>query len=235
MRFKDRHKPLQSKQVHVWCLSFREHTEHVPNYYALLSDDEKIKASKFHFEKDKNQSIISRGALRQLSALYLDRPIDDIAFTYGEYGKPEYSFKSYLKFNVSHSGDMAIIGFVKDHDIGVDIEHIKTDFDVMDIAVNYFSELEIKTLKAFPKKKHIEGFYRCWTRKEAFIKAKSQGLSFPLNAFSVSIDSNNHANLLETKWDKREAKDWKLFSFTPNKDYIGAVSIKGAVNDLIIL
>ena len=183
MYFKERFKPLVKNQVQLWYIDFSKHVEHIPYYESLLSKDERAKALKFRFEKDKNQSIISRGALRLLSALYLNKQARDISFSYGTYEKPEYGFKSDLKFNVSHSGNMAVIGFVKHYDIGVDIEKIKTDFDVLDIAVNYFSEREILELKSLPEEKHIEGFFKCWTRKESFIKAKSQGLSFPLDAF----------------------------------------------------
>lgn len=192
----------------------------------LLSQDEKMRASKFRFIKDKNLFILARGALRVLSSYYLNIPIEDVSFLYGEFGKPEYSFKSDLKFNVSHSGDRAVIGFVKHYDIGVDIEKIKSNFDVLDIAMNYFSQKEISELKSLPKHKHVEGFYKCWTRKESFIKAKSKGLSFPLDQFSVSINSKKAVRLLETQWNKNETTLWSLFSFSPEKKYIGAVSIK---------
>jgi 4'-phosphopantetheinyl transferase len=125
---------------------------------------------------------------------------------------------------------MAIFSFVKDFDIGTDIEKTKHNFDVLHIATNYFSELEIETLKKMPKNMHVEGFYRGWTRKESFIKATTQGLSFPLNSFSVSLNSNDTAKLLETKWDENEKNSWSLFTFSPHQDYIGAISVKGIID-----
>ena len=218
--------------MHIWYLNLSDFKDKVRDFYSLLSDDEKEKASKFRFIKDRHQFVLSRGSLRILTSRYLKKPNDDIVFSYGEFGKPEYHFKSDLKFNVSHSENMAVVGFVKHHDIGVDIENTKGDFDVLDIAQNYFSKREISALKSLPKSEHVNGFYRCWTRKESFIKAKSKGLSFPLDQFSVSLTSEQHVALLETHWDETEAKLWRLFSFSPKTNYIGAVSVK-ATNPVI--
>ncbi|WP_298553733.1 4'-phosphopantetheinyl transferase superfamily protein [uncultured Algibacter sp.] len=223
---------LAVNQVHVWCISF-DISENEINYLkSFLTDDEIIKASKFRFEKDKNCSIITRGALRLLSGKYLKTNPKDIIFKYGQFGKPDYRMKTNLKFNVSHSGNKAVIGFVLNNDIGVDIEDIKTNFEILDIAKNYFSNIEIKALKKLPKNLHAKGFYRCWTRKESFIKAKAKGLSFPLDSFSVSIESDDKAELLETKWDDNEKDLWKLFSFSQIENYVGAVSIKGNIQSI---
>ena len=223
-------KPLLANQLHVWQVNFSKQLDNISFFLNLLSDNEKEKASKFCFKKDQNQFIISRGALRILSAAYLDMNAKEIEFKYGEYGKPEFDFNSDLKFNVSHSGNLGTIGFVKNFDIGIDVEKIKNDFDVLEIVSNYFSELEIETLKKLPKEMHTEYFYRCWTRKESFIKAKSLGLTFPLDSFSVCINSDKKTELLETKWDDTEKHKWKLFTFSPQLNYIGAVSIQGNVN-----
>lgn len=225
-------KPLLPNQTHLWYIKFNKQLNNVPFFTSILSDDEKEKASKFRFKKDQNQFILSRGALRVLSANYLNIDAKNIVFKYGKYGKPEFDFNSDLKFNVSHSGNFGIIGFVKNFDIGIDIEKIKNDFDVLDIASNYFSELEIETIKKLPKEKHVEYFYRCWTRKESFIKAKSLGLTFPLDSFSVCINSNKKTELLETKWDNTEKHTWKLFAFSPHQNYIGAISIQGNIKSV---
>ena len=127
---------------------------------------------------------------------------------------------------------MAVIGIVLNNDIGIDIEEMKAGFDVLDIASNYFSNLEIESLKKLPAIEQFKGFYKCWTRKESFIKAKAKGLSFPLDSFSVSLDSDEKVQLLETKWDKSEKELWNLFSFSPQENYIGAVSVKGNVQDI---
>ena len=223
---------IQNKEVNIWQINFYVSEKEIAFLYSFLSQDETKKASKFKFKKDRNCSIITRGALRLLSGQYLNLNPKDITFKYGDFGKPYFDLESTLKFNVSHSGNMAIIGFVLNDDIGVDIEEIKTNFDVFEIASNNFSGSEIQSLKKLPSDIQVKGFYRCWTRKESFIKAKAKGLSFPLDSFSVSIDSDDKAGLLETKWDKNEKDLWQLFSFSPQENYLGAVSVKGNIQNI---
>ncbi|WOD43237.1 4'-phosphopantetheinyl transferase family protein [Hwangdonia lutea] len=226
------HKPkeLIPKTIHIWVININDVIHKIDNLKHVINKAEKEKASNFHFKKDQNKYIMSRGALRVLSACYLNRNAKEIEFEYGEYGKPEYNFDSDLKFNISHSGDLIVLSFVKEFDIGVDIEKVKADFDIFEIAANFFSDLEIKTLKKVPKDKQVEYFYRCWTRKESFIKAKAMGLSFPLDSFSVCINSDKKTAVLETKWDINEKDTWSLFTFSPQPNYIGAVSIQGNIN-----
>lgn len=232
-KFPDSLFKFSSNEIHVWFININitlnKKITILNNY---LSEDENLKTSKFKFKKDKNCSIITRGALRLLSGKYLNLNPKNIKFNYGEYGKPDFDFETNLKFNVSHSGNMAVIGFVLNDDIGIDVEKIKTDFDVFDIVSNYFSSLEIESLKELPTKEQVKGFYRCWTRKESFIKAKAKGLSFPLDSFSVSLESDEKVELLETKWNKNEKELWKLFSFSPEEGYLGAVSVKGKVEEV---
>jgi len=220
---------LTPKIIHTWLVNVDDVLHKIEILNRVISKDEKEKATKFRFKKDQNIFIISRGVLRILSAYYLNMGAKNIVFKYGEYGKPEYDFYSDLKFNISHSGDLIVLSFAKDFDIGVDIEKVKDDFDVLEIASNFFSTLEIETLKKIPKAQQVYYFYRCWTRKEAFIKAKSLGLSFPLDSFSVCISSDKKTELLETKWNNAEKDTWKLFTFSPQQNYIGAISIQSDV------
>lgn len=220
---------LSSDMVDAWYIDVNDCKKQILYYTSLLSTDEKLKADKFKFINDKNRFIIARGVLRILLGRYLSINPEKVAFKYGDYGKPEAKNNLSINFNISHSGKMIIFGFAKSHDIGVDIEEIKNNFDVLDIANNFFSKKEIQFLNNLPKEHQKEGFYRCWTRKESFIKAKSIGLSYPLDSFSVSIDSHEHAELLETLWDINEKHKWALFSFSPSENYIGAISIKGNI------
>lgn len=223
---------ITKRQIHVWSINLDINEKKITYLNSFLSEDEIIKASKFRFKKDKNCSIISRGTLRFLSGKYLNIDPKTIKFKYGKYGKPYYDLETELKFNVSHSGNLAVIAFVLNSDIGIDIEKLKYDFEVMDIVDNYFSRSEIESLNKFPVQDQVKGFYRCWTRKESFIKAKSKGLSFPLDAFSVSIDSDKKTELLETKWNKKEKDSWSLFSFSPQEEYMGAISVKDSLEDV---
>ncbi len=221
---------MDKNKVEVYHTNFSDHFKNINTFLNILSVDEIEKSNKYRFQIDRKKSIVSRGILRNLLGKLLKENAKHIKFNYGPYGKPDYSHKANIKFNVSHSNDMLVIAFAKDFEIGVDIENIKSNFDVMDIASNFFSKIEINALEEIPPLKQVDAFYRCWTRKESFIKAKAQGLSFPLDAFSVSIDDATKVKLLETQWDIHERDQWSLFSFRPQYKYVGAISIHGKIN-----
>lgn len=219
---------IDLNEVHIWSLNLGlVPFQAMQEYESILSDDEKTRASKFRFSKDKKTFSLTRGVLRKLAGAYLDTEPKKVKFHYEQYGKPRFQDESRIKFNVSHSGDRAVIAFVRDYDIGVDIEYFKDDFDVLDIAENFFSRREIDKLKMQPLKEQRQAFYRCWTRKEAFIKAEGSGLSFPLDKFTVSMHSDNEANLEHTDWSPDEKDRWNMFSFKPAQNYIAAVAING--------
>lgn len=217
---------IPSSQIHLWYCDLRKNVSRIDEYYLLLSSDEIEKAKRFKFEKDRNCYVISKAVLRSLLGGYLEKDPKEVNFEYTSFHKPMSSMKTPLKFNVSHSGYVAVFSFVKDVEIGVDIERIKDDFDVMDIAHRFFSISEIGALSKFSDSEKNRAFYRCWTRKESFIKAEGSGLSFPLDKFAVSINDDLNAELLETEWDVTEKNCWSLFSFVPRKEYIGAIAVR---------
>ncbi|KKM64557.1 hypothetical protein LCGC14_1500200 [marine sediment metagenome] len=222
---------LPNKALHLWNFNVSEFLHQLEIYETLLSPEEMERANRYKFAKDRTVYILARGILRILSGRYLNQIPESIKFKYNKYGKPDYDFRTQIKFNVSHSGNLIVMAFAKTSDIGIDVEKMRNDFDVMKIAQNFFSPDEIHTLEALPEKERIHGFYTCWTRKESFIKAKGSGLSFPLTSFSVSLDINK-AQLLRTAWDAAEKEKWHLFTFAPTIGYVGAISVRG---DLLYL
>jgi len=218
-------KLIPENHASLWYANLDINLKQQEYYKKVLCKDELNRAQKFRFVKDKNAYIAARG---------LDLDPQEIEFEYETYGKPKYKFSTKLQFNVSHSGNMVVIAFLNTFTMGVDVEHIKNDFDTLEIAQNFFSKAEIKALGDFPKELQHQVFFRCWTRKESFIKAKGSGLSFPLDAFTVSIDKDNDAKLLETHWNPKEKKEWKLFSFIPSPGYIGALAVQGKVNTITL-
>ncbi len=223
---------LPGETIHLWYCSFGSNETHIPNYRSVLSDDELLKAEKFKFRIDRERHIISRGLLRTLLGRYLKKDPRNIRFNYTSYGKPQLPEHGTLHFNVSHSGDRAVFGFVRDSEVGVDVEKIKDDFDVLELASKFFSPLEVELLAKNPGAEMAKAFFRCWTRKESFIKAVGSGLSFPLDSFSVSMDDDLQVNLLETLWDASERHRWKMFSFVPSEGYIGAVAIRNRIDNI---
>lgn len=221
---------IKPNQVSVWCASLKKDYKEA-EFHHLLSNDELIRANKFYFEKDKANYIYARALLRILSSKYLNIPPQKIQFGYSKYGKPFYKHNTPLKFNLSHSKEKMLVSFVNNYEVGSDIEYIKDNFDVLEIANNFFSKKEIEQLKKIPVSENKRAFFRCWTRKEAFIKAEGSGLSFPLDKFTVTLKNDNEANLLNTYWDEKEKSKWSLKAFSPYANYLAAVAVKGNVKD----
>ena len=193
----------------------------------LLSSDELDRAARFHFERDRQCYCVARGVLRVLLGASLGVRPQELSFQYSDKGKPQlalpYSARGVV-FNVSHSGDFALLGFAQTVDIGVDIEKIRDDFDSAAIARRFFSAREQDQLSRLPAEQQHPAFFRCWTRKEAFIKALGEGLSHPLNQFDVSLDSSNSVSLT-TRPDPKEAERWWLESFDVGEGYAAAFAV----------
>lgn len=229
---------LNEKRIHkgeviIWQIELNVSDNQIDNYLKVLVGEELLKANRFKFKKDRRNFVVCRGVLRILIGHYLNLNPKDVQFRYSEFKKPCLKDSFNLHFNVSHSEDIAIIGFFMDKPIGVDIEYLKSDFDLMGIANGFFSEKEIYALKQVPEQESNISFYRCWTRKEAFIKAEGSGLSFPLDAFAVSLASDNEATLLETTWDEEEKNQWELQAFVPNEKYRAAWAIRDKVESAL--
>ncbi|MGI9549671.1 MAG: 4'-phosphopantetheinyl transferase family protein [Aurantibacter sp.] len=221
------HTDLPSNTIHVWTKNFGAVQHETERLIHLLNDHEKIRANKFKFPKDRQRFIVSRAVLKVLLGRYLDENPQEIEFEYGAYGKPEVKVPSSVNFNISHAGNMVVLGFVKNYTIGVDVEIVKNDFDVVELAENFFSQDEIRALSNTNENERFRAFYRCWTRKESFIKAVGQGLSYPLDSFAVSLDDDHSAEFLKINGIPDPQKNWRLHSFIPADGYIAALSING--------
>ncbi len=223
---------LQTKEVDVWKVSKEAHENRLDQYWSILNKEERERALKFRFEKDRNCSIIARGVLRNLISEYTSLDAKNVHFEFGTNGKPYICHHNSIQFNVSHAADAIVFGFTKSHILGIDVECTEGDLDVENVAKAFFSDTEVKSLLKLDRVYHKQAFYNCWTRKEAFIKAEGSGLSFPLKEFSVSLESPIVAELLETHWNKNEKDKWTLTAFTPAKNYIGALAVKGKINNI---
>jgi 4'-phosphopantetheinyl transferase len=176
----------------------------------VLSEDERERARSFHFERDRRRFVSGRSILRQQLGLYLDAAPAELVFAYGPHGKPSLP-DSGLSFNVSNSGATGLFAFASDCDLGVDVEllaHARPDDPA--VAARFFSVAEVATLRASPAPTRAHAFLRCWTRKEAFIKGRGEGLSLPLQDFDVEFGDGKQPELLRTAWSSDEPAEWTL-------------------------
>lgn len=214
---------LKSSQGHLWKIDSRTLEGSEVSCLSVLSEDEKARADKFRFRRDRLIYVLARGVLRKLLASYIGKAANQIDFEYNEQGKPSVRSASNVKFNVSHSRDMILIGFTRKVDIGVDIEWNKRPIEIQEVAKSFFSDGEVSDLLGLPEKDQLAAFYNCWTRKEAFIKAKGGGLSIPLDQFEVSLKPDLPPRLMSVRWDQQEVAKWNMERFYIDNDYTCAV------------
>ena len=186
----------------------------------LLSREERDRARRFHLERDRRRYVVRRGRLRELLARYLDCAPAQVRVSSTAYGKP-FVAGSDLEFNLSRSCNMALYVVARGAVVGCDIERRDMSFAVEQTAEQFFSREEVRELRSLPSARRVEGFFNCWTRKEAFVKARGGGLSLPLDGFDVSLAPGRPAALL------RGGDGWSVCSFEPAPGYQAAMVARG--------
>jgi 4'-phosphopantetheinyl transferase len=220
---------LPDNAVHVWRALLGVDPSTLRRLKSTLAQNELERAERFIFDLDRNHFIAARGILRDVLGRYLQCAPQTIDFVYGARGKPAISSagpRHPLCFNLSHSHGLAVIGVARARELGIDVEMIRSDFASKEIAERYFSTKEIADLNKLPKEQWDNGFFLCWTRKEAYIKAKGDGLHIPLDSFDVSLSPEMPATL-----SSADESRWGINSFTPSSAsgprYAAAVVAEG--------
>jgi 4'-phosphopantetheinyl transferase len=214
--------------VHVWRASLEASASARSRFEATLSGDELDRANRFHFERDRRRFIVARGVLRILLGEYLRTVPQALTFEYGSHGKPALAdrHRGTITFNVSHSGELALFAFSRRGDIGIDIEAIRPMPDGDNIAARFFSAREVARFQALPHEAREEAFFRCWTRKEAYVKAVGDGLARALDAFDVTFAPGEPVRLT-VEGDERESRRWTLRPLDPPDGYTAALVTEG--------
>lgn len=206
----------KNKAVYIHQFEFNDHLNNLDNFNNLLSEEEKTRANRFYFERDKNNFTISRGLTRLILAKYLDINPKQIIFSQNSFGKLYLENKK-LKFNLSHTKEVLLIGLSFDTELGVDIEKIREINVYQDIVRRFFSDNEIKAFFLQTEDKYQESFFTIWTRKEAFIKAVGRGLNIALNSFDVSVSEKSE--LMDVRLDDQKKESWKLYNIPTKKNH----------------
>lgn len=217
---------FKTEQFEATVIRLERNIEEIRALRELLSDTERRCADRFAFDLDRNRFIVARARLRELLATRLNVRPEAVELTYGVHGKPALSSRfadSDLRFNVSHSDDVAIYAFSIGREIGVDIEVVRSIPDADDIAAQFFSRCENAAYLDLESSDKPLGFFCCWTRKEAFIKANGDGLYHPLDSFDVSLAPGEPAKILRIKDMTGSEFGWCLNSFSPLPGLIAAV------------
>jgi 4'-phosphopantetheinyl transferase len=185
---------LASDEIHIW----KAPLDGPPSYAELLSADEQERANRFLFEKHRNRFVNARGILRTILGNYLGSSPKELRFRLQKGGKPELhneETQARLRFNLAHTGDLAIYALALDHEIGIDLERVRPYAEALPIANRFFSKQEYDWLLGQPLELRNFCFFRLWTRKEAYLKASGDGLRLPLNQFTILPDQSSAGDL----------------------------------------
>lgn len=207
LQFLDKKIELSNDKIHVFLLNLEEFN--YKEFLFCLSEEESERAARLKVEEKKKQFVVTRAVLRKLLSKSLSKVEEEIVFLYGQHKKPYIENKlnnKSVEFNISHSGEYALIAITLDRKVGVDIEKINNDVDYQSLSKRFFSEKENKELDKTDKEKKLDAFYRAWVRKESFIKAIGKGIVFGLDNFSVSLGDNkkNKVNIVSKDIDSEQ-------------------------------
>ena len=217
---------LAGDEAHVWRVGVRSAYAHKDDLWRVLARDERQKANDLLFEGDRERFVVSRGVLRVLLGRYLCVQPGSLVFGYNPHGKPFLVGAAGVRFSLSHSHGLVLLAFVRDRDIGVDVELLREDLGLDEIAARHFSTREVATLRSLPDSLRKEAFFACWTRKEAFAKAKGRGLTLPFNRFEVTLTPGEPAMLLSVEEDIREPFRWTMQKLVPGPGYAAALVVE---------
>jgi 4'-phosphopantetheinyl transferase len=217
---------LGPADVQVWRASLDAGPDARARLRALLTDDERGRADRFVFERDRDRFTVARAFLREVLARHLGIPADRVRFSVQPAGKPLVE-GARLRFNLSHSGDLALLAVTLDREIGVDLEALRPLRDAGLLAERHFAPGEIATLGSLPAAARDAAFLRCWTLKEAYVKGVGGGLSIPLDAFEVDYEPVRDEPALRVL-DPPGDTAWTLRTLDPGPGYVGALAVQGS-------
>jgi 4'-phosphopantetheinyl transferase len=220
---------LHRDEVHVWLADLNHSGFPAAEIDHILSQEERERAARFYLQRDRNHFAAGRAMLRSILGRYLNTDPHQLQFSRGPHGKPALATDGgadALCFNIAHSHDVALCAVARGRDIGVDVERVRADVNVDLIAERFFSQREIAALRSLPPERKLTAFFTCWVRKEAYVKARGDGLAMDLDSFSVSFLPGEPAALLDVQGHPEEALAWSLTELDFAPSFAAALAVR---------
>jgi 4'-phosphopantetheinyl transferase len=214
--------------VDVWRAEIGLAADRLAVLDSLLTEDERQKACAFRLAADRVRFVVGRGVLRTVLGDYLGEPPAALGFVSGEHGKPALvrsPAEPGLQFNVSHSEGLVLVAVADGVDVGVDVQWVRPDFDWERIAARFFSSGEVAALRALPGELARDAFFACWTHKEAYVKARGEGLQRSFDRFTVLVTPGVPAVALRADDDPAVAARWSLHTLEVGEGYAAALAV----------
>ena len=214
-----------SDSIQLWQISLAVSEPTVDRYWQHLSEDEKAKANRFRFAKDKRRFVVARGVLRTLLATQFAQSPSQVQFCYGEYGKPKLSRSGEacdFHFNLSHSQELALCVLGKKRTVGVDVEYLKGIKRLDGMMERCLTPMELAEVRSHSESQHLEAFLQRWTCKEAYLKAIGLGLTQSMQSVEVKLSPPSLTTVPQTC-----AEGWHLSVIDVPDDYVAALVVAG--------
>ena len=218
---------LPTIDVAVWRVDLDAFVASTPILWPTLSPAEHERAARFRSERDRGRFVVRRAALRSILGLLLRRPPADVTLAKAASGKPFVPGERAVRFNVTDSASLALIAVAPEHDVGVDLERLDRSHGAEEVARHFFAAAEVAELERLPPAIRWRAFLHCWTRKEAYVKARGQGLSLGLDTFDVSLALGGPPEPVRTTAEPDADERWSVYGFTPAADYAAALAVEG--------
>jgi 4'-phosphopantetheinyl transferase len=217
--------PALEDTIHVWAVLLDDATVDLDCGHDLLSPEERERAARFKFERDRRRYLVAHIALHDILRRYLPSEPARVSFDSGANGKPtlpQALASSDVEFNLSHSHEMALLAVCHKREVGVDIEYVKEYFEFQEVAERFFSAREVAAMRGLPVSLQRQAFFKCWTSKEAFLKAKGTGLSGALDEVEIALTAAEQVHITA------DVPGWSLSELDPIDGYEGAIVVGGA-------
>lgn len=237
---------LSTDSVHIVHIELQADDAEIDRFRSMLSSDEVSRADRYKIERARRQFIVCRASLRQILSGCVDRAPDDLDFDVGPHGKPHLRLpdkvagsdalntRPAVEFSVSHSGEHALIAVGCERRLGIDLERLDESVRILKLAERFFSANETRELNRLPVEDQLAGFFRGWTCKEAYLKATGFGLAFPLNKFTVSMNPDEPARLLDVVDDAQELQRWTLHSLDGPVGFAAALIVEASPDENVV-
>lgn len=223
-------------QIHVWRAFLDITDRQRDGLLDLLSAEEAARAARFQFEQNRRRFIAARGVLRRLLGHYLSRSPEKIQLGYNAQGKPELPADTGadgLCFNLSHAGPVALYAVTRARAVGIDVERIRAEVDIGQIARHFFSLPEILVLESADESERQQLFFQYWTRKEALVKAAGKGLALPLDRFDISALAGRRWSSVSLPGEDCPPIKWYSKDIFPGSGYAAAIVVEGRIEELL--
>ncbi len=217
--------PALDRTVHVWAVPLDDARVDLDGGRELLSPNERERAARFHFEQHRRRYLIAHIALHKILSRYLQIDPARLYFDLGSNGKPKLPpalASGGVEFNLSHSNEMALLAVNSVGEVGVDIEFTKPDFKFQEIAERFFAAREVVALRTLPSELQRQAFFKCWTGKEAFLKAKGTGLSGELDEVEITLGATDQVRI------GASVPGWSLMELSSIDTYQAALVVAGS-------